>query len=208
MNFTHLHMHTEYSLLDGAIRIKDLVKKVKENGMEAVAITDHGNMFGAIELYKECKKEGIKPILGCEVYVAPRSRFEKQGKIDSEPNHLILLAMNNTGYQNLIKLVSSGYTEGFYYKPRIDMDILKEYNEGIICLSACLAGKVARQIVNGNIDGAKETILEFKEIFGNDRYYLEVQDNKLREQILVNQHLIKLSEELGVPLVATNDCHY
>ena len=201
-------MHTEYSLLDGAIRIKDLVKKVKENGMEAVAITDHGNMFGAIELYKECKKEGIKPILGCEVYVAPRSRFEKQGKIDSEPNHLILLAMNNTGYQNLIKLVSSGYTEGFYYKPRIDMEILKEYNEGIICLSACLAGKVARQIVNGNIDGAKETILEFKEIFGNDRYYLEVQDNKLREQILVNQHLIKLSKELNVPLVATNDCHY
>ena len=142
MNFTHLHVHTEYSLLDGAIRIKDLVKKVKENGMEAVTITDHGNMFGAIELYKECKKEGIKPILGCEVYVAPRSRLEKQGKIDSEPNHLILLAMNNTGYKNLIKLVSLGYTEGFYYKPRIDMEILKKYNEGIIALSACIAGKL------------------------------------------------------------------
>lgn len=208
MNFTHLHVHTEYSLLDGAIRIKDLVKKVKENGMEAVAITDHGNMFGAIELYKECKKEGIKPILGCEVYVAPRSRLEKQGKIDSEPNHLILLAMNNTGYKNLIKLVSLGYTEGFYYKPRIDMEILKKYNEGIIALSACIAGKVARQIVNGNIDGAKETIQEFKDIFGSERYFLEMQDNKLREQILVNQQLIQLSKEFGIGLVATNDCHY
>ena len=151
-------MHTEYSLLDGSIRINELVKKVKDMGMNAVAITDHGNMFGAIEMYKACKKEGIKAIIGCEVYVAPRSRFEKQGKIDTEPNHLILLAMNKTGYKNLVKLVSSGYTEGFYYKPRIDMDILKECNEGLICLSACLAGKVARQIVNGNINGAKETI--------------------------------------------------
>ena len=208
MNFTHLHMHTEFSLLDGAIRIKDLVKKVKDNGMEAVAITDHGNMFGAIDLYKECKAQGIKPIIGCEVYVAPRSRLEKQGKIDSEPNHLILLAMNEVGYKNLVKLVSSGYTEGFYYKPRIDMDILRECSGGLICLSACLAGKVARQIVNGNIDGAKETIIEFKEIFGKDRYYLEMQDNKLREQILVNQQLMNLSKELDVPLVATNDCHY
>ena len=208
MNFTHLHVHTEYSLLDGAIKIKDLVKKIKENGMEEVAITDHGNMFGAIELYKECKKEGIKPILGCEVYVAPRSRLDKQGKLDSEPNHLILLAMNNTGYKNLIKLVSLSYTEGFYYKPRIDMEILKRYNEGIIALSACLAGKVARQIVNGNIDGAKETIQEFKDIFGSNRYFLEMQDNKLREQILVNQQLMKLSKEVGIGLVATNDCHY
>ncbi len=208
MGFVHLHVHTEYSLLDGAIRIKDLVKKVKEDGMNAVAITDHGNMFGAIQFYKECKACGIKPIIGCEVYVAPRSRFEKQGKIDSEPNHLILLAMNEIGYKNLIKLCSIGYTEGFYYKPRIDMDVLKEYNEGIICLSACLAGKLARQIVNQNINGAKDTINEFLEIFGKDRYYLEIQDNKLREQILVNQNLIALSKELGVNLVATNDCHY
>lgn len=141
MDFVHLHVHTEYSLLDGAIRINDLVKKVKNMEMKAVAITDHGNMFGAVEFYKKCVAEGIKPIIGCEVYVAPRSRFEKQGKIDAEPNHLILLAMNNTGYKNLVKLCSSGYTEGFYYKPRIDMDILKEYNEGLICLSACLARK-------------------------------------------------------------------
>lgn len=208
MSFVHLHMHTEYSLLDGAIRINELVKKVKSMGMNAVAITDHGNMFGAIEMYKACKEEGIKAIIGCEVYVAPRSRFEKQGKIDTEPNHLILLAMNETGYKNLVKLVSSGYTEGFYYKPRIDMDILKEYNEGLICLSACLAGKVARQIVNGNINGAKETIKEFKDIFGKDRYYLEIQDNKLREQILVNQNLLQLAKEFDLELVATNDCHY
>ena len=208
MSFVHLHMHTEYSLLDGSIRINELVKKVKDMGMNAVAITDHGNMFGAIEMYKACKKEGIKAIIGCEVYVAPRSRFEKQGKIDTEPNHLILLAMNKTGYKNLLKLVSSGYTEGFYYKPRIDMDILKECNEGLICLSACLAGKVARQIVNGNINGAKETIKEFKDIFGKERYFLEIQDNKLREQILVNQNLLQLAKEFDLNLVATNDCHY
>ena len=208
MSFVHLHMHTEYSLLDGSIRINELVKKVKDMGMNAVAITDHGNMFGAIEMYKACKKEGIKAIIGCEVYVAPRSRFEKQGKIDTEPNHLILLAMNKTGYKNLVKLVSSGYTEGFYYKPRIDMDILKECNEGLICLSACLAGKVARQIVNGNINGAKETIKEFKDIFGKERYFLEIQDNKLREQILVNQNLLQLAKECDLELVATNDCHY
>ena len=208
MDFVHLHVHTEYSLLDGAIRIKDLVKKVKEMGMKAVAITDHGNMFGAIEFYKECVKNDIKPVIGCEVYVAPRSRFEKQGKIDTEPNHLILLAMNNTGYHNLVKLCSMGYTEGFYYKPRIDMDILKEYSEGLICLSACLAGKVARQIVNTNVEGAKETIKEFIDIFGKDRYFLEVQDNKLREQILLNQQLVKLAKEFNLGLVATNDCHY
>ena len=208
MSFVHLHMHTEYSLLDGSIRINELVKKVKDMGMNAVAITDHGNMFGAIEMYKACKKEGIKAIIGCEVYVALRSRFEKQGKIDTEPNHLILLAMNKTGYKNLVKLVSSGYTEGFYYKPRIDMDILKECNEGLICLSACLAGKVARQIVNGNINGAKETIKEFKDIFGKERYFLEIQDNKLREQILVNQNLLQLAKECDLELVATNDCHY
>ena len=208
MSFVHLHMHTEYSLLDGSIRINELVKKVKDMGMNAVAITDHGNMFGAIEMYKACKKEGIKAIIGCEVYVAPRSRFEKQGKIDTEPNHLILLAMNKTGYKNLVKLVSSGYTEGFYYKPRIDMDILRECNEGLICLSACLAGKVARQIVNGNINGAKETIKEFKDIFGKERYFLEIQDNKLREQILVNQNLLQLAKECDLELVATNDCHY
>lgn len=208
MGFVHLHMHTEYSLLDGAIRIEKLVQKVKQMGMNAVAITDHGNMFGAIELYKACKKEGIKPIIGCEVYVAPRSRLDKQGKIDTEPYHLILLAMNQTGYQNLVKLCSSGYTEGFYYKPRIDFELLKQYNEGLICLSACLAGEIARKIVAGNIEGAKERAKEFLEVFGKDRYYLEIQDNKLREQILVNQNLIQIAKELDIGLVATNDCHY
>lgn len=206
-DFVHLHMHTEYSLLDGANRIKDLVSRVKELGMNAVAITDHGNMFGVIELYKECKANGIKPILGMEAYVAPRSRLEKEGKIDTEPNHLILLAMNNVGYKNLVKLCSIGYTEGFYYKPRIDMEVLEKYNEGIIVLSACIAGAVPRKILANDIEGARETILKFKEIF-KDRYYLELQDNKLQDQMIVNQHLIRLAKELDVPLVATNDCHY
>ena len=208
MSFVHLHVHTEYSLLDGAIRIKDLVKKVKEDGMNAVAITDHGNMFGAVEMYKACIAEGIKPIIGCEVYVAPRSRFDKQGKVDTEPSHLILLAMNNEGYKNLVKIVSAGYTEGFYYKPRVDKELLKKYNSGIIALSACLAGEVARKITNNNIEGAKETIKEYIDIFGKDRYFLEIQGNKLREQILVNSKLIELSREFGLGLVATNDCHY
>jgi DNA polymerase-3 subunit alpha len=157
MDFVHLHMHTEYSLLDGANKLDDLVDKVQELGMKSVAITDHGNMFGVIDLYKKCKAKGIKLIVGCEMYVAPRSRLDKQGKIDTEPNHLILLAMNEQGYKNLIKLVSLAYVEGFYYKPRIDMEILRQYSEGLICLSACLAGEVARKIVDGDIEGAKNT---------------------------------------------------
>ena len=207
MSFVHLHMHTEYSLLDGANKINELVAKTKELGMDAVAITDHGNMFGAVELYKECKKQGIKAIIGCEMYVAPRSRFEKEGKVDSEPNHLVLLAMSNKGYQNLIKLVSIAYTEGFYYKPRIDLEVLKEYSEDLIALSGCMAGAVARKIAEGDIAGAKETALKYKEIFG-DRYYLEIQDNKYREQMIINQNLMGFSKELDIPLVATNDCHY
>ncbi|MCX8074024.1 MAG: DNA polymerase III subunit alpha [Clostridia bacterium] len=208
MDFVHLHMHTEYSLLDGANRIDDLVLKVKELGMKDVAITDHGNMFGVIEMYKKCVAEGIKLIVGSEMYMAPRSRLYKEGKVDTEPNHLILLAMNETGYKNLVKLNSIAYTEGFYYKPRIDMEVLKKYSEGLICLSACLAGQVPRQITAGDIEGAKNTIQEFVSIFGKDRYYLEIQDNKLREQILVNQKLIELSREFNIGLVATNDCHY
>ncbi|MEG0872859.1 MAG: DNA polymerase III subunit alpha [Clostridia bacterium] len=208
MSFVHLHMHTEYSLLDGAIRINELVEKVKDMGMNAVAITDHGNMFGVANFYKECVLQGVKPIIGCEVYVAPKSRFDKLGKIEEQPNHLILLAMNNQGYKNLVKLCSMGYTEGFYYKPRIDMEILEKYNEGLICLSGCLAGSIARQLVANNIKGAKNTAEQFLKIFGKDRYYLEIQDNKLREQVLVNQQLITLSKELGIGLVATNDCHY
>ncbi len=208
MSFVHLHLHTEYSLLDGAIRIEEVVKKAKEYGMPAIAITDHGNMFGAIEMYKECKKNDIKPIIGCEFYVAPRSRWDKEGRIDTEPNHLILLAMNNTGYKNLVRLCSIGYTEGFYYKPRIDMEVLEKYNEGLICLSACLAGGLSRKIVNGDILGAREMLEKYISIFGKDRYFLELQDNKLREQVLVNQKLIEFSKEYGVKLVATNDCHY
>jgi len=207
MDFVHLHMHTEYSLLDGANKIKELVAKVKELGMKAVAITDHGNMFGAIELYKECKVQGIKPIIGCEMYVAPRSRFEKEAKVDTEPNHLVLLAMNNNGYKNLVKLVSIAYTEGFYYKPRVDLEVLKQYNEDIIALSGCMAGAVARKITAGDIEGAEETALKYKEIF-KDRYYLEIQDNKYPDQMVINQNLVAMSQKLDIPLVATNDCHY
>lgn len=208
MSFVHLHLHTQYSLLDGAIRIEELVKKAKECNMPAVAITDHGSMFGAIEMYKECKKNGIKPIIGCEFYVAPRSRLDKDGRVDTDPNHLILLAMNNTGYKNLVKLCSIGYTEGFYYKPRIDLEVLEKYNDGLICLSACIAGGLSRKIINGDIVGAKEMLEKYLSIFGKDRYFLELQDNKLREQILVNQKLLEFSKEYGVEVVATNDCHY
>jgi len=207
MGFVHLHMHTEYSLLDGANKISELVAKTKELGMDALAITDHGNMFGAVDLYKECKKQGIKAIIGCEMYVAPRSRFEKEGKVDAEPNHLVLLAMNNNGYQNLIKLVSISYTEGFYYKPRIDLEALERYSDGIIALSGCMAGAVARKIIDGDLDGAKEMALKYKAIF-KERYYLEIQDNKYSEQMIVNQNLVAMSKELDIPLVATNDCHY
>ena len=208
LDFVHLHMHTEYSLLDGANRLKELVKRVKSLGMKSLAITDHGNMFGVIELYKLCKEEDIKLIVGCEMYVAKRSRFDREVKLDAEPNHLILLAQNEIGYKNLIKMVSLSYTEGFYYKPRIDKALLKEYNEGLICLSGCLAGEISRDIINNNIDKAKTTALEYLDIFGKDRYYLELQSNGLREQVLVNQNLINISKELDINIVATNDCHY
>lgn len=205
--FVHLHTHTEYSLLDGANRIKDLVARVKELGMDSIAITDHGVMFGAVEFYKECKKQGIKPIIGCEVYVAPRSRFQKEANIDNHPAHLILLAKNNEGYKNLTNLVSMGFTEGFYYKPRIDLEILEKYHEGLICLSACLAGSVNKEILNGNMEKAKEVAKWYKGVFGED-YYLELQPNGMREQVLANQKLIEIGRELDIPLVATNDCHY
>ncbi|MDD2377003.1 MAG: DNA polymerase III subunit alpha [Clostridia bacterium] len=208
MDFVHLHMHTEYSLLDGANKLDDLVNKIDELGMKAVAITDHGNMFGVVDLYKKCKAKGIKLVVGCEMYMAPRSRLDKQGKIDTEPNHLILLAMNEIGYRNLIKLVSISYVEGFYYKPRIDMEILKQYSDGIICLSACLGGEIARKIVLGDIEGAKNSAKEFLSIFGKDRYYLEIQSNGIREQVLANQSIVSIAKELDIGLVATNDCHY
>lgn len=207
LDFVHLHVHTEFSLLDGANRINDLVEKVKSLGMKAVAITDHGNMFGAIDFYKKCKKEGIKPIIGCEVYVAKDSRFSKLDQ-DKRSNHLILLAKNNKGYKNLIKLVSLAYTEGFYYKPRVDVELLKKYSEGLICLSACLAGIVPSKILNNDYEGAKKEALMYREIFGDGNYYLEMQDNLINEQRLVNQNLIRLSKETNIPLVVTNDCHY
>ena len=206
-DFVHLHVHSEFSLLDGAIRIKELPKRVKELGMNAVALTDHGVMYGAIDFYKACKAEGIKPIIGCEVYVAPRSRLDKEPNIDNKYNHLILLAKNNDGYKNLSKLVSIGCTEGYYYKPRIDIETLEKYHEGLICCSACMAGSVASAILEGNMDEAEKIALWHKNLFGED-YYLEIQANTLRKQALVNQKIVEMSRKLDIPLVITNDSHY
>ncbi len=206
-NFVHLHIHSEFSLLDGANRIKDLPVRAKELGMDAMAITDHGAMFGAIDFYKACKSNGIKPIIGCEVYVAPRSRFDKDPNLDSKYSHLILLAKDNEGYKNLAQLVSLGYIEGFYYKPRIDHEILEKYHKGLICCSACLAGEVNQAIMANDMEKAKKVALWHKSIFGED-YYLEIQNNGIKEQVLANQKLIELSHELDIPLVATNDAHY
>ncbi len=205
--FVHLHIHSEYSLLDGANRIKDLPVRAKELGMKAMAITDHGVMYGAIDFYKACKKEGIKPIIGCEVYVAPRSRFDKEPGIDNKYNHLILLAKNNQGYKNLSKLVSIGFVDGYYYKPRIDLEVLEKYHEGLICLSACLAGSVNQALLNGNNEKAEEIALWHKKVFGDD-YYIEIQNNGIQEQVLANQKLVQLAKKLNIPLVATNDAHY
>ncbi len=205
--FVHLHVHSEYSLLDGANRIKDLPVRAKELGMDAMAITDHGVMFGVIDFYKECKANGIKPIIGCEVYVAPRKLTDKDPSIDNKYNHLILLAKDNEGYKNLTKLVSLGFTDGFYYKPRIDKEVLEKYHKGLVCSSACLAGEIPSLINKGDMEGAKKSALWYKNLFGED-YYLEVQNNGIKEQALVNQKLIQLSKELDIPLVATNDSHY
>ncbi|MEF2641920.1 MAG: DNA polymerase III subunit alpha [Clostridia bacterium] len=205
--FVHLHVHSEFSLLDGANRIKDLPVRAKELGMNAIAVTDHGAMFGTIDFYKACKANGVKPIIGCEVYVAPRTRFDKEPNIDNKYYHLILLAKNNEGYKNLAKLVSLGYVDGYYYKPRIDKEILEKYHEGLICCSACLGGEIAQSILKDDLAKAEEIALWHKNIFGED-YYLEVQSNTLREQILVNQKLVELARKLNIPLVATNDSHY
>lgn len=209
MSFTHLHLHTGYSLLDGSSKIPELVRRVKELGMDACAITDHGVMYGVIEFYKACKAEGIKPIIGCEVYVALGSRFEKGKEKSAERyNHLILLAENDTGHKNLMKLVSRGFTEGFYYKPRVDYELLSEYHEGIIASSACLAGIVPTKLRNGDYEGAKEEAMRLQGIFGENNFFLELQDHGLSEQKFVNQGLMRISSETGIPLVATNDCHY
>lgn len=205
--FVHLHIHSEFSLLDGANRIKDLPVRVKELGMDAIALTDHGVMYGAIDFYKACKKEGIKPIIGCEVYVALRSRFDKEPGVDNKYYHLILLAKNNEGYKNLSKLVSLGFVDGYYYKPRIDREILEKYHEGLICLSACLAGEINQNLLNGREEEAERVALWHKELFGED-YYIEIQNNGIQEQVLANQKLIKLARKLDIPIVATNDAHY
>ena len=205
--FVHLHVHSEFSLLDGANRIKDLPVRAKELGMKAMAITDHGVMFGVIDFYKACLANGIKPIIGCEVYVAPRKRTDKDPNLDAKYNHLILLAKDNDGYKNLTKLVSLGFTEGFYYKPRIDKEVLEKYHEGLVCCSACLAGEVPSAILRGNMEEAEKVALWFKNLFGDD-YYLEIQNNGIKEQVLVNQKLVEMSRKLNIPLVATNDSHY
>lgn len=210
--FTHLHVHTQFSLLDGANRIKDCVKKVKEMGQNSCAITDHGVMYGVIAFYKECVSQGIKPIIGCEVYVSPGSRFDKQGSYsgenDSKYNHLVLLCENMTGYKNLCKIVSAGFIDGFYFKPRVDMEILEKYHEGLICLSACLAGAVPQALLKGDYDTAKATALKYQKIFGKENYFIEIQDHGIREQQQTNPDLVRLAGEIGAELVATNDAHY
>lgn len=213
--FVHLHVHTEFSLLDGAIRLKDLIDTVRKHEMPAVAITDHGNMFGALEFYELCRKAEVKPILGCEVYVAPRSRFDRQGKADNSGNgdedrnyHLVLLAKDLTGYKNLMKLVSLAHLEGFYYKARVDKELLRQHHEGLIALSSCLKGEVATQLMRNQEAGARKVALEYAEIFGSGNFYLELQANGLERQAIANQALARLGRELQLPLVATNDCHY
>ena len=209
MAFTHLHVHTEYSLLDGSSKIKEITKRAKELGMDSLAITDHGVMYGVIDFYRAALANDIKPIIGCEVYVAPGSRFDKEANAGEDRYyHLILLAENNTGYANLCRIVSKGFVEGFYYKPRVDYEVLKEYSEGIICLSACLAGEVQRYLAKENYEEAKAAAIRYMEIFGKDNYFLELQDHGIPEQRTVNQSLMRLSQELGLDLVCTNDVHY
>ncbi len=209
MAFTHLHVHTEYSLLDGSCKIKEIAERAKELGMDSLAITDHGVMYGVIEFYRAAKAAGIKPVIGCEVYVAPGSRFDKEtGSNEEKYYHLVLLAENNTGYSNLMKIVSKAFVEGFYYKPRVDYELLKEYGEGIIALSACLAGEVQRYLARGFYEEGKKAALKYQEIFGKGNYFLELQDHGIPEQKAVNSGLLRMSKELGIDLVATNDVHY
>lgn len=209
MSFTHLHVHTEYSLLDGSNKIKEYVSRVKELGMNSAAITDHGVMYGVIDFYKAARAAGIKPVLGCEVYVAPGSRFDRElSHGDDRYYHLVLLAENNKGYQNLMKIVSKGFVEGYYYKPRVDIEVLETYHEGIIALSACLAGEVQRYLVRGLYEEAKETACKYEKCFGKGNFFLELQDHGIPDQKTVNAGLMRMSEETGIELVATNDVHY
>lgn len=209
MAFTHLHVHTEYSLLDGSSKIKELLPRAKELGMDSLAITDHGVMYGVIDFYKKAKEVGIKPILGCEIYVAPGSRFDReQGRGEDRYYHLVLLAENNQGYKNLMKIVTRGFTEGYYYKPRVDYEVLEKYHEGIIALSACLAGEIPNKILKEDFDGARAAANKMRDIFGENNFFLELQDHGIRQQTQVNTSLIRLSRELGIPMVVTNDVHY
>ena len=209
MAFTHLHVHTEYSLLDGSSKIKELLPRAKELGMDSLAITDHGVMYGVIDFYKKAKEVGIKPILGCEVYVAPGSRFDReQSKGEDRYYHLVLLAENNQGYQNLMKIVTRGFTEGYYYRPRVDYEILEQYHEGIIALSACLAGEIPNKILKEDFEGARAAARRMNELFGPGNFFLELQDHGIRQQTQVNSTVMRLSKELDIPLVVTNDVHY
>src|SRR5947209_2916501 len=206
--FVHLHNHTEFSLLDGASRIHAMVARAAELGMPAIGLTDHGVMYGAIHFYKACKEAGIKPIIGCEVYVAPRSRLLREGRVDRDPNHLTLLAADHEGYLNLMRLCTVGQMEGMYYKPRIDKEILAEQSKGLIALSGCLQGEAASKIVDGDIDGARESVATYRDIFGKDNFLLEVQRHGIEKQVEVNTVLARFGNELGLRLCATNDLHY
>ncbi|MBR4241442.1 MAG: DNA polymerase III subunit alpha, partial [Eubacterium sp.] len=206
--FTHLHLHTQFSLLDGVCRPDRLVERAKELGMTSLAITDHGNMYGAVDFYKECKKQGIKPIIGCEVYVAPRTRYDKDKALDKEYNHLILLVKNEIGYKNLIKMVSLAYTEGFYFKPRIDRDLLEKHSEGLVCLSGCLKGAIPQLILQKDYESAKNEALWYSELFGEGNYFLEIQDHGIPEEKIIADALKRISDETKIPLAATNDVHY
>ena len=208
MGFVHLHVHTEYSLLDGACRIKELAKAAKNLGQSALAITDHGVMYGAVEFYEACKAEGVKPIIGCEVYVAARSHTDKVHELDSENNHLVLLCKNKLGYQNLIKLVSKGFVDGFYNKPRIDHKLLEQYHDGLIALSACLAGEIPKALSANDYNKAVETAKWYENVFGKDNFFIEIQNHGIGEQIRILPQLVRLSKETDIPLVATNDVHY
>ncbi|HAJ26522.1 MAG TPA: DNA polymerase III subunit alpha, partial [Syntrophus sp. (in: bacteria)] len=208
-DFVHLHVHTQYSLLDGTIRIDDLLKKAKEHHMPAVAMTDHGNMFGAIDFYQHAYRYGIKPIIGSEIYVAPRSRLEKSSQgIGETSRHLVVLVKNMEGYKNLLKLSSAGYLEGYYYRPRVDKELLRRHHEGLIGMSACLHGEIADHILKGNSEGALKAAEEYRDIFGEGNFYLEIMENSLPEQKIANEGLMDISRKLSIPLVATNDCHY
>ena len=201
-NFVHLHVHSEYSLLDGAVRIKDLVEKAVEFGMPAVALTDHGSMYGIIEFYNCAKKAGIKPLLGCEVYIAPNGRFDKQARKNNDDDnfyHLTLIAENEKGYKNLMKLVSLGFMEGFYYKPRVDKDLLREYGDGLIALSGCVKGEIARMFQSGKAERARNSLEEYIDIFGKDNFFLEIQDSGIPEQVSVNKNLLELSLSKNIP---------